>query len=348
VRRALRIRRFVLALCSGGLTDGAAPPPATSHAWALFLGRERCALPLQARLSQAGLLAALPAAARAALDEAALKETQRVLCAREQLARLATTAGEAGLGVTALKGAAQLVSGGEPLDLLDLDLLVDAASVPVLAEAGERLGYDVLLPEQDETDVPRRNSGTLRVELHTHDQPKLAHLALGAVRTRAAGPPGIALLPPADHLWHVLSHVAVFHPARLGKIRDLLLVAAAIDRCSRDERDRVERRLLAHPHHRSLAALAAAGDALAAKRQRADSFAPTAAAGYLLEALRGGRLERLADGVAGSVFALLAGRAALARLLEEGGGARWRLARAARLAAAAPLAAAGLWIARGA
>ncbi|HET6765596.1 MAG TPA: hypothetical protein VFH27_18080, partial [Longimicrobiaceae bacterium] len=142
---ALRLRRWALPLLS--LPPGAAAgrhweaaPPADGEAWRLFLTAERCTLPLVRRMPAHG--GALPGAAMEVLRQGAQAEGIRVLGVRSQLLRLAGMAAERGWPVVVLKSGASLAQGWEPLDLVDLDVLVPGevtrAVEATLLDAGYR------------------------------------------------------------------------------------------------------------------------------------------------------------------------------------------------------------------
>src|SRR5688500_4794971 len=120
---ALALRRWAL-----HVLWGAPVPPEVVRAvagcspagWELFLGVERCALPLGRALSPGQT----PPAAAELLQAHTLAELQRVLGARAQLRTFAAAAAERGWRVVVLKGGAALAGGSPPLDLVDVDLLV--------------------------------------------------------------------------------------------------------------------------------------------------------------------------------------------------------------------------------
>jgi Uncharacterised nucleotidyltransferase len=298
---ALQLRAWALA----GLASSAPPPspPAVSGgAWGVFLRTERCALALSSRAAPA------EGTASEALRAQALAESRAVLAARGLLHRAAGIARARGLRLVVLKGGMPLVEGSGGMWLMDVDVLATPADAAVLAGALDEAGYRPHGPAAAHR-LPAQASARdhLIVEIHTA-VPGADRDVWQGVRPAAEGAE-LLVLHPADHLRHLLLHSVVHHAGRRGRIRDLLLVAHALQRCSADEVEGVRRALEREAEARALAAQLAMARALAAADGRvADAFELTAAGNYLMD-LRFGRWrsEQLRE------LARIAGTVAVAR-----------------------------------
>jgi hypothetical protein len=235
---ALRLRSWALHLMGAA----AAPPPlppASPAAWDLFLRVERVAIPLAEALG-----ARAPGDAHAAVLRAArMAELQRVLSARATLHQLRGIARERGLTVAVMKGAVAVLRRGAP-DLSDVDVYASAPEAAVLAEEIDRMGYRAVGAPGAHALRLRAAADSLPVEVHTsipgtHGAPE-----------RRLGPapalPGLCVLHPADHLWYVLHHATEQHAERRGALRDLLVLADALDACGAEDRREVERWIAGH------------------------------------------------------------------------------------------------------
>lgn len=272
---ALRLRGWALEVLAA---PGAPPPvpPAEPEAWDLFLRVERVALPLSGLLK-----AGVPTPEHAeVLRRALLPEMQRALSARAMLKRIARVAAARGLEVAVLKGAVAVLRRGAP-DLADVDVLATPDDAAVLAEEVDRMGYA-------EAGVPGAHALKLRaaedsipVEIHTtlpgtHGTPR---------QRPAAELPPLRLLHPADHLWYVLHHATEQHAERRGSLRDLLVLADALDACAPDEREEVERWVADHERPELLRRVLRMADAVARRTGAPDDAFRLDAAGRFVTAL---------------------------------------------------------------
>jgi hypothetical protein len=263
---ALSLRAWALALLPGG--EAGPPPPAPPPAWELFLRSERCAILLRSQLDAGSV----PADVRPVLQEASARELRRAMALRGELAFLGRILRREGWTGVALKAGAAAADGDATLDVADLDLLVRPGDVRAVADALAANGYrHAGHDDRIDTDDPgawelgaRIREGSLQVELH-FAVPFLGDdvdVWKGTVPTAI---PGISRLAPATHLWHVLVHGVAHHVERRGAVRDLLLVRAALARCTPAEVGTVEARAARHPLRAVLAAtLALARDGAAA------------------------------------------------------------------------------------
>jgi hypothetical protein len=279
---ALRLRAW--AICVLASTPAAAPPPEAAEAWRLFLLSERCALPLQNRLEAAGVRP--DAAAAAVLRERSTVELQRILSARAEMRRIGLALRERGWPGVALKGAASALL-AEPVDLSDVDVLVRTehadALAEVLGEAGEhrRLGSHVEAGRKGMWHIAGlMTPSAVPIEIH-YDLPLLGEVDpwAGTTETPQAG---LRALSPPLHLWHVLVHGAFHHPERCGSLRELLVLRAAMSRCSPQEMREVEARMDASAAHTLLRGLMAWVAAPGEEAAEDDPFRAAAALRYSL------------------------------------------------------------------
>jgi Uncharacterised nucleotidyltransferase len=251
----------------------------SDRAWTLFLDAERCALPLQRRLRAHDEIADGPAPL---LERSATVELQRVLAARAQLLEIGQLASAHGIQAIVLKGSLSALTGPEPLDLADIDLLLPAAGAEPLARELDRRGYRAAaLPGPAHLAARARPQG-VPVELHF----TINHLGdCAGLRQRAQALehwPGLSRLSAADHLWHVLVHTVVSHPYRRGCLRDVLLTAEALRDSAPADLGDVQSRIAQHAHAAPLAALLAMGESVVRGDATVDQFESHAAAHYLL------------------------------------------------------------------
>lgn len=301
VLEALRLRAWALA----ALADSAPPPlppSASQEGWRIFLRGEQCALALSARGA-----AGADTPAGEAVHAAALSESRTVLAARGRLRRMQTVAAAQGLRILVLKGGVPLLHGAGGPRLLDVDVLCSAAHARALAAELETAGYRGL---------GHAGAHRLAIRVAENDIPIEIHTAVpglpGPVWERARAVPGSLLLTlhPADHLLHLLLHSVVQHADRRGRIRELLLIADAVERCAPADLDEVRAAAAREPEAGALAAQLEMALALIRRGGApADAFQLTAAGTYVMGAafprwgFRGPVLE----------FAWLAGTAAVAR-----------------------------------
>ena len=234
---ALAIRRAAAPLLLGGEflpARWSAVPPERS-AWELFLRSDRCALPLQTALD-AGHGETPGREWAAPLAGAARRELARVMVARQHLRQLASIAAATRLRVLLLKGGAA-AAGAAPLDLADVDLLVANAA------AAEALAGQLLA--QGWTDTDLGGAGRVSHCLIKHDLPIEIHTTLVSGEPQDEGlwersdeVPGLdplRQLGPDDALRHVARHVALDHPNRRMRLRDLMLIAREARRATTAE-----------------------------------------------------------------------------------------------------------------
>lgn len=246
VAECLGLRHWALSIFTGTIRRPeliSACPPASSRAWALFLATEACAHALSTCL--AADVALLPAHARCALEHATRLEVQRTMAARGQLAALDVLAAESGVSPTVLKGGVHIADRGEAFDLADIDLLLTTAALELFhGVVLERGGY-VVAPSIEQLSM----DGGITLELHDH-------LAVGPAKpirlTGAARPiPGFRALhqlAPADHVIYCIQHSTTKHPFRRGHLRDVLMIADAMNDCSPYDLALVEELLAASEH----------------------------------------------------------------------------------------------------
>jgi hypothetical protein len=242
IRDALRLRGALLPVLAGRAPEAPALDVlrgAPVHAWRIVLARECCALPLAARLRALALDDAPLAEARAILASAEMAETQRVLAARSSIAALDVVAGELGLPLTVLKGGALAAERAKPpLDLGDVDVLVDHASADELWRRLSSLGWRVAsgagptsLWEVDENHlvpIVPPNEG-LAVELHTRvDYGTDRRVERTNDLRPLAGQRALSRLVGLDGVVVLLQHSVAKHPHRRGHLRDLVLIADAL------------------------------------------------------------------------------------------------------------------------
>jgi hypothetical protein len=301
VLEALRLRAWTLAALASS-SPPPSPPRASAAGWGLFLRGEQCALELSARGAAGG-----DDAGAAAVHAAAVAESRAVLAARGSLRRMGALARERGLRILVLKGGVPLLHGAGGPRLLDVDVLCSPADAHALATALEAAGY---------RGHGRSGAHRLAIRLAENDIPVEIHTAVpgvpGPVWERARPVAGSALLAlhPADHLLHLILHSVVQHADRRGRLRELLLIADAVQRCTPADLDEVRAAAAREPEAGALAAQLDMATALLRRDGApADAFQLTAAGTYVMGAvfprwgLRGPLLE----------FAWLAGTAAVAR-----------------------------------
>ena len=248
-------------------------------AWKLFLEAERCALPLQRRLRTDGAIADGPAPL---LEGSATAELQRVLAARAQLREIGQLASAHGTQAIVLKGSLSALTGPEPLDLADVDVLLPPEGAESLARDLDRRGYRAVALPGPAHLAPLARPHGVPVELHftIKDLGDLAALRQGA---RALEDwPGLSRLSATDHLWHVLVHTVVSHPYRRGCLRDVLLTAETLRDSSPSDLTDVQCRIAQHEHAAPLSAMLELAESLVRGEATVDQFTSHAAAHYLL------------------------------------------------------------------
>ena len=245
---ALVLREWALRL----LGDQAGPPDALWEAvarceplsWAVFLRLECCSLVLQTRLDALGAWPRLSTGAASILRRNAMSELRRILSARAQIKTIARLAAEHGWTVIVLKGGAA-VAEGELLDLNDVDILVAPDHAASVAAALDALGFKPEGVDADERHhlAERSMSNALMVEVHRAIKVGggLADFLPAAVPLRSEPP--LLAMGPADNVRYLLRHATEQHPERIGRLRDLLLIAHALRACSPEQIESMEREL---------------------------------------------------------------------------------------------------------
>ena len=248
--QALALRRWAIRfLGSSSASADIQEPDAPEDAWRLFIAMERCASALRNALGARGTRSAI-------LDQAATGEAQRSLSARAQLATLARMAGQRGWTVVALKGSVAAAE-GRPYYLQDVDILIPRAqAADVAREIGRELGLRPQGRMQSRHLPIMGGDDTLPVEVHLNIDTRGTRLTERAWWrvTPLAGVPGLFRLSPADHCLHLLTHVAIDHPDRRGRLRDSLLLRDALKECSEGDRDEIDRGVRENPYAAALLA----------------------------------------------------------------------------------------------
>jgi hypothetical protein len=221
VAEALELRRWTVALLARDADPHAAVqglPRVSPAAWRLFLAAEVIALPLSRRLGDSA--AQLPPDARDALDAATSAEMQRVLAVRAQLADIDRIADTLGVEPVVLKGAVAAVDGDSPVDMGDIDLLARSFDAP----------------------------GLMPVEFHEKLDVGYGLTSLGdASSMRLPGFRRLRRLTPVAHILYCLQHATTHHVVRRGHLRDVVLVANALERCTEEEQREVDAAISTSP-----------------------------------------------------------------------------------------------------
>ena len=230
VAECLSLRRWAIPLLSrsvGPEQSVASLPRVALDAWRLFLAAETCSGALAARLGAAAAL--LPADACAALQRASLLEVQREMAARAQLATLDVIAEQCEVEPAVLKGGVHAADGGEAFDLADIDLLLDGGDAATLGRALiDEGGYSF-----DARTAQYRSDGAITVELHTDLEVGYGvEIAMQTETVRLGGFRRLRRLSPGAHVVHCIQHSTTKHALRRGHLRDVLLIADALDDCS--------------------------------------------------------------------------------------------------------------------
>jgi hypothetical protein len=250
---ALRLRAWAMRVLIAG--DPTPPPDVSAEGWELFGEMEWCAEPLRARLREAGVWDECGGEAVRELSALADGELRRITSAREELARAASLASEVGARVVALKGSAAVAEGAD-VHLADIDLLTTPEHAAALADALREGGLRESREPHTYVFHPRSPGGAA-VEVHHLVRSLGATEDVLAAAVPLPGIPGLWRLPADEHAWHLLSHSVVKHPDRIARLRDLLLIRAAMDACTPDEQATVGGRAEADPRAADLLAVLA-------------------------------------------------------------------------------------------
>jgi hypothetical protein len=245
VAECLSLRRWAFRLLARleSVEDSIAAIPRVSlDAWTLFLAAETFSRFLAARLGASAAL--LPAAAREVLERGAREEVQRVMAARAQLRAMDDIAERCGVDPIVLKGGVHAVDGGEAFDLSDVDLLLDTPGTAILGQAlVEEGGYSF-----EKRSAQHKLEGGITVELH--DGLEVGYgidVAGGTESQPLRGFRRLRRLAPVAHVVYCIQHTTTKHSLRRGHLRDLLLIADALEDCSVAELDGVREALSRSP-----------------------------------------------------------------------------------------------------
>lgn len=234
---ALWIRRWACELLGGSepCDETRARVKASDPAsWKAFFYLERCALPLFDLPAFHAFLPALSEPARAVLDGFRIHELKRALSVYGQLVQLSEEASRQGWRPVVLKGGVSIAE-QRYLDVQDLDVLVHPGEIPSLNRYLEDAGAPEAVRRSSRPGappsfhgVPRRAPHALQIEVH-HALKGLGgsdDLLSRAVPSPSL--PGIWVLGPEDHLYHLIFHASVHHPSRAGSLRDAVLIAQTL------------------------------------------------------------------------------------------------------------------------
>jgi hypothetical protein len=209
------------------------PPAASADEWDFFLAVERCAISLE---SQTGhLLTGMP---RQRIKHAAILELQRAMSAQAELREVGHAATARGWNVVVLKGAAH--SGPDPIDVLDLDLLVDPVCWDQVAAWYKKRGWTLFKGPQY---TQACKAASVQVDLH-----RVLREWNYDMSERLTHSSGVGYMKPPDHVWHLLLHIGIKHGDRQSCLRDMLLIETAWKGCSSADRERVARLVGGHEY----------------------------------------------------------------------------------------------------
>jgi acetolactate synthase regulatory subunit len=273
VAEMLAVREWAIRTLVG---EGSSAPSVQADGYRTVLERERCAIPIVARLG---------AAAPQAAQELARRHTQVVLAREGALAEVGRIGRERGVPVVALKTAAHRT----PIPSLDLDVLVPEARLDELVQELARRGYrgqrgHLAGREVHQLHLPALGrAGEMMIEVHFNlgDGLPLDDRVWETLRPHPVHE-GIRRLPPARHVWHLLWHSTVFHPDRRGQLGDLVLIAEALGDLDSPARAWLNDRIEAHPGAGALERALRMVEAIRGMTAPMDEFRAVAAAQYRL------------------------------------------------------------------
>ncbi len=287
---------------------------ASPDAWEVFLRSERCAAPMAQWLERADRLDDLPAQVGHLLQGRRQREAMRTLRGRIQLAETGRVAAARGWPVIVLKGGRALVgSAGTPVDLADLDILVPATLVDEVTTWLDSHSVARGRYTSARHVASRYVDAGLPVEVHrtTELDGTPTPQAVWERAIPLAG--GLLGLEPLEHAWFLLHHATTTHVSRRGRVRDVILLADALQPCSGTEKRELYRRTtescFAEPLRRNLDMAAA----LASREVVPDRYRSAAFTRYVMYEVmrRVGRRRVLLEApqLVEWVFAINAGRA---------------------------------------
>ena len=283
VADALRLRRWGLALLTG--EENRPPPKASDNGYRLFLEAERCGVRLLHVLTEKGLAGSLPTYFQEKLSGRVVTEQRRIQSARDQLVEVGEIVRERGYRVAVLKGGT-VASTLAAVDLVDIDLLVEAAHARDFTAELDRRGYRPMGHSSSRHLIERSRVKSVPIEVHTsihNDIPTSRNLWASVTPLRAVQ--GLHRLGRADHLWHLLLHAVVDHPERRGNIRDLLLIGGGVSDCTVDELGAVRRQVATHPSRRVLEETLSMAQAVDTKNLLGDPLEYASAVRYSVRVL---------------------------------------------------------------
>lgn len=315
IEDALRLRRWTLRVFS---SPNATHPTCSAATWKLFLGAERCALPLKNVLVQHGKWREMPPEVQQLIDATAVRELQEVLSARATLAEIDRLANALSLDVVVLKGGVAALSQSNAVALADIDVLATPSHAQVLAAKLDEAGYASYGGGSHQHLSKRTAPETLPVEVHATlilQGEQWLEIAWKRL-TPLEGMTVLERLSPLDHLWHLLIHVVVQHRFRAAVIRDLLLIGDAVDECSGEDLDELVKMIDQSPDARDLRGTLTLARQVRGAGVTQDHFMTSATMVYLFH-LHGNRIPGpmiFGSDVGSSVFAMLQGPSAYGRL----------------------------------
>jgi hypothetical protein len=233
-REALALRAWAADLLLNA--NGRTVPRVSEASWKYFCVMEFCAAPLQKVVPSEVMLA-----------ECARAEIQRAASVRASLQQLALLARQHGFKIIVLKGGVTVASGRD-VHVEDLDVLCNSADARRLAES---LGAH---SKGDEWVAPAAVS---RIEIHDRIEQLTVDDRLFDRAIPLAAVPGLWQLQPTDHLWHLLLHSVAQHVDRAGRLRDLLVLRAALESAAPADVSEVAARAARHERSNSMLAVLA-------------------------------------------------------------------------------------------
>jgi hypothetical protein len=170
----------------------------------------------------------------------ALHDAQRTLAAKSELERVAAVARERKWQLVLLKASVD-IAGGAILQFYDIDVLAAPEIAEQFAAQLTSLGYESYAEDRSYEQRTRYRQNSIPFDIHHMIQWRIAPTVGDAMTVQmrhSAVPlatyPPLLRLSPTDHLWHLLFHIAVNHPDRAGRLRDLCLVQRAADAAAID------------------------------------------------------------------------------------------------------------------
>jgi putative nucleotidyltransferase-like protein len=225
--------------------------------WERALVLEGCAVQFDRALRLSTLEAAAPPRLRQILRAATACAVRQALTVPCQIAELAEVAGDRGMRVMVLKGAAQLLGGRAPgaRSMSDIDVIASPGEARQLHTIlRERLGYGSLSASPEHHLPTLTRPGALPVEVHIQLGPRRTPLDSRIwLDAQNVGGTDLVVPSPTSALLHALEHGALVHWAVRYRLRDLLDVAHAWE--PGIDGNEVGEYLRSHPQRRALTTL---------------------------------------------------------------------------------------------